>query len=132
MSYWYLGSPYSKYPGGLDAAFDEICRIAAVFARSGISAYSPIAHTHPIAKAGNMDPFDHKIWLPFDEPMMVSARGLVVVKMVGWEDSFGLQQEIIYFKSASKPIRYLDPEIALAGEPYRLLYESSSNLLEAA
>lgn len=113
MSYWYVGSVYSCFPGGIDAAFEEICRVMGEFARAGIPAYSPIGHTHPIAMASGLDPFDHKIWLPFDTPMMTAARGLVVVKMATWEDSYGLQQEITLFKSARKPIRYLNPELLM-------------------
>lgn len=109
MSYWYLGSPYSKYPLGLEAAFNDICFIAGKFAQEGIPVYSPIAHTHPIAHRAGINPFDHSIWLPFDHPMMVAAGGLIVVKMVTWDQSYGLQKEIEYFQSEAKPVRYLDP-----------------------
>lgn len=109
MSFWYLGAPYSKYPDGRAAAFREICRVTAKFATSGIAAYSPIAHTHPIAEHGGVDPLDHRIWLPFDQPMMEAAKGLVVVMMPSWESSYGLEFEIAYFKKAGKPVRYLDP-----------------------
>lgn len=109
--YWYLGSPYSKYKDGLDAAFEEICRLAGYFARAGISAYSPIAHTHPIAKHSGIDPYDHAIWLPFDTPMMHNAKGLVVVQMDGWDESYGIDQEIRYMRDIDKPIVYLRPAI---------------------
>jgi len=108
--YWYLGSPYSKHPDGLETAFVDICKVAAQFAVDGIPAYSPIAHTHPIAMIGEVDPHDHSIWLPFDGPLMTAARGLVVVMMPSWQDSFGLQHEIEYFKSVGKPILYMDPD----------------------
>jgi hypothetical protein len=111
MSYWYIGSPYAKYPGGPDAAFDEICRVMGEFAKAGVPAFSPIAHCHPIAKAAGLDPLDYRIWLPFMEPIMTGAKGLVVVKMATWEDSYGLKQEIISFDSARKQIRYLDPDM---------------------
>jgi len=29
LGYWYLASPYSKYPQGLVEAFEEVCRAAA-------------------------------------------------------------------------------------------------------
>lgn len=108
-TYWYLGSPYSKYPGGIHAAFDAVCEIAARFAREGVAVYSPIAHTHPIASAGNIDPYDHSIWLPFDKPMMVHAHGLIVAQLEGWSSSIGLQAEIAFFTSVKRRILYLDP-----------------------
>jgi Domain of unknown function (DUF1937) len=119
--YWYIGGPYSKYPDGLDAAFDEVCRIAGWFAQAGFPVYSPIAHCHPIAKASGLNPHDHKIWLPFCEPVMTGSKGLIVAKMATWDESFGLQQEIVYFNSARKPIRYLDPAtMLLDDEPLEL------------
>jgi hypothetical protein len=109
QSYYYLGSPYSKYPGGIEAAFQEICRITGEFAKRNISAYSPIAHTHPVAKASGLDPLDHKIWLPFDTPMMRGAYGLIVVCMESWKESHGLAHEIEWFGSHGRPIFYMVP-----------------------
>lgn len=106
--YWYIGSPYSKYPGGLVEAFKRVCRVTGRFAQAGVPAYSPIAHTHPIAAEGALDPHDHSIWLPFDGPLMEAARGLVVVMMDGWQDSIGLQFEIDHFKRAGKPVMFID------------------------
>ncbi len=110
MSYYYVGSPYSRFPGGLDAAFREICLIMGGFVKARKPAYSPIAHTHPIAMASGIDPFDHAIWLPFDKPMMEGAKGLAVVTMTGWQESKGLREEIAYFRRAGKPIHYIDPD----------------------
>jgi hypothetical protein len=108
-SYWYLASPYSKYPGGLDEAFKEVCRAAASLIRAGVRVYSPIAHTHPIAIHGNIDPYDHGIWLPADEPFMKKASGLIVLRAESWEKSYGISVEIEEFRKAGKPIVYMDP-----------------------
>ncbi len=106
--YWYLASPYSKYPAGLERAFQVVAAGAAVLIKNDIKVYSPIAHTHPIAIYGKMDPLDHKIWLPADEPFMRRAYGLLVYKMVTWEDSYGIGIEIKDFKEAGKPIVHLE------------------------
>ena len=107
--FWYLGSPYSKYPLGLEQAFREVCRCAAVFVREGIPVYSPIAHTHPIAMEGRLDPLDHTIWLAFDAPMMAAAEGLIVCEMQGWQESEGLKKEIEFFESRDRPVTFFDP-----------------------
>ena len=106
--YWYLATCYSKYPDGLEAAFQEAARIAAFFVRQGIPIYSPIAHTHPVALYGGIDPLNHAIWLPADYPMMKTAGGLIVAKMASWEDSYGISQEIKTFNQMGKPIEYLE------------------------
>ena len=105
----YVATPYSKYKDGIERAFIEAAQITAKLIASGIHAYSPICHTHPVAVYGNMDPLDHGIWLKFDQAMMNAASSLIVVKMDGWEDSIGIKHEIEEFSRSGKPISYLDP-----------------------
>ena len=115
---WYLATPYSKYPKGIEAAFALAAGQAALFARAGIPVYSPIAHTHPIAMIGELDPYDHAIWLPFDHPLMVAAKGLIVLMAESWEQSYGMKVEIDQFKAAGKPVVYMTPGILPdLGEP---------------
>ena len=111
MTYWYLASPYSKYPAGLEAAFQEVCRQTALLIRHGIPVYSPIAHTHPIAIHGGMDPLDHGIWLPADLPLMRAAHGLIVCQMATWDQSYGIGEEIKEFTKLGLPIIYMEPGV---------------------
>lgn len=106
----YLATPYSKYEGGdLDLAFRDAARLAAELLKVGIKVYSPIAHTHPLAVYGDVDPMDHDIWLPFDEAMMKASDVLIVAHMNGWQESRGIAHEIEFFDKADKPIFDLDP-----------------------
>lgn len=106
--FWYLGTPYSKYPSGLDEAFKDAARAAAHLVRGGVRVYSPIAHTHPVAIYGGIDPFDHDVWLPADRPFMDAACGLIVVKMPSWRESYGLKVEIDTFEAAGKPVKEME------------------------
>lgn len=107
-SYVYVGTPYSKYHRGIEAAYVEACKAAAALIKSGFNVFCPIAHTHGPAIFGGIDPLDHTIWMDADAPFIQGASALVVVKMTGWEESFGLQQEIQAFKAAGKPVLYMD------------------------
>ena len=105
----YLATPYSKYSGGdLALAFQHAAQLAAQLMLCGVKVYSPIAHTHPLAIYGNIDPLDHKIWLPFDEAIMDKADALAVAKTEGWEQSTGIKHEIGVFTAAGKPVYYVD------------------------
>lgn len=106
----YLGTPYSKYPGGIEVAFVDACKLTARLIERGLRLYSPIAHSHPIAIHGGIDPLDHKIWLPFDAAMMAKADAMIVAMMTGWEESHGITVEIVNFAHAGKPIYILHPE----------------------
>ena len=108
IGYWYLASPYSKYPQGLEAAFIEVSKAAAQLIKQGVRIYCPISHSHPIAIYGKIDPLDHSLWLAADKPFMDGARGLIVLKMDTWENSFGIGVEIEAFKAAGKPIQYME------------------------
>jgi hypothetical protein len=113
----YLATPYTKYKGGPAAAFHEAARIAATFVTIGVRIYSPIAHTHPLAVEGNLDPLDLSIWLPFDEAMMDASDCLIVAMMDGWDVSAGIKHEIEFFKKDGKPVLYFDP-VSLGVSPH--------------
>lgn len=105
-SFWYVGTPYSKYPGGIQLAFKVACRYTAEFLRRGVPVFSPIAHSHCVATEGGLDPLDHTIWLPADAPLMKAAGGLLVVTLPTWRESVGLRHEIDAFEAADKPVVY--------------------------
>lgn len=115
---FYLATPYSKYPAGIDVAFVDAAKLAARLLKAGLKVYSPIAHTHPLAIHGKIDPLDHAIWLPFDEAMMRACDGLLVAHMDGWQQSKGVLHEIEFFTVASKPIFHLNID-TLAQTPFR-------------
>ena len=107
--FWYLASPYTHYADGIEAAFHEACRNAGLLIRAGIPVFSPIAHSHPVARFGGIDPLDHAIWLPADLPMMQAARGLIVCRMAGWENSYGVAVEMEHFARWGRPIHPMTP-----------------------
>lgn len=104
----YTATPYSRYPEGIQRAFERASEIAADLLRLGVKVYSPIAHTHPIAVYGRLNPLDHDIWLPFDAAMMGKADAMIVAMMAGWETSQGIAHEIKVFENAGKPIFYIE------------------------
>lgn len=111
--FWYLATPYSKWKGGLDDAALMAARIAGALARYRVCVFSPIAHSHAVAVASDLDPRDHDIWIPLDEPFMASACGLIVADVEGWRDSYGVTIEIHRFRDARKPRFLLDPDSLL-------------------
>lgn len=105
---YYLATPYTKYAKGIEAAFTEAAELASRLLVAGHKVYSPIAHTHPLAIHGKLDPLDHNIWLPFDGAMMRACDALLVAHMDGWQQSKGVLHEIQIFAEAKKPIFHLD------------------------
>ncbi len=105
----YLATPYAKFPGGLHAAIVQACMLTAQLIKKDINAYSPIAHTHPVALHGNLDPHDYSLWLPYDNLMLFKSNSLFVAEMTGWEESKGIKYEVEFFFKSRKPIYGLNP-----------------------
>jgi hypothetical protein len=105
----YLGTPYTHYPHGTHVAFILACKLVGKLLRAGITAYSPIVHTHMVALYSSIDPLDHEFWMAVDLPMMRAADYLIVAQMAGWEESKGISAEIKFFEREGKPIWDLDP-----------------------
>lgn len=105
----YLGTPYTKYARGIEQAFKDAANLAATLLVAGVKVYSPIAHTHPLAIYGGLDPLDHDIWLPFDVAMMDASDAMVIGALPGWQESYGVKFEIATFRAAQKPVYLLDP-----------------------
>lgn len=105
----YLATPYSKYPSGLHAASLAAARIAAGLIKRGFIIYCPIAHGHKIALAGGLDPLDQKLWLDQDREFIKVSTALFVAHMDGWEESYGISEEVKAFEAAGKPVFDLDP-----------------------
>ena len=116
--FWYLATPYTKYPLGLDAAWRAACMAAGNLVKLGVPVFSPIAHSHPIAEISDIKKKDHGIWLPVARPMMDAAFGMLILTLPTWQTSFGINEEIKIFDAACKPIEEIDPS--------ELMYEALS------
>lgn len=110
MSFYYVATPYTKYPGGTEEAFHEAARQTGRLLKAGVMAFSPIVATHAVAQYGGIPhEIDNPMWLRLDEALMRAAAGLIVVMMNGWEQSVGVAHEIDFFERVGKPIIYMMP-----------------------
>jgi hypothetical protein len=105
----YIASPYwSDVPQVREDRFILACRIAAEFMRRGEVVFSPIAHSHSIAKYGRL-PAGHAFnWMAQDLPMLENACKLVVAMLPGWRESKGIAIEVKWAARWHILTRYLD------------------------
>lgn len=109
MSFIYLATPYTKFKGGLEEANRLSSLYASTLLKAKLPVFSPIAHSHAIAVHGHLAGKDHSIWMPLDFAFTESAFALLVCKMPGWEESYGIGLEIEFFQKNKKPIYYWQP-----------------------
>jgi hypothetical protein len=103
--FYYLATPYSKFPGGKEEAFRLACLAAAQCYAEGILVFSPIAHTHCIAVIGGLDG-SYQQWQIFNEVMLRASLGMIVVEMEGWDVSDGIEAETVWCTENKKPITF--------------------------
>jgi hypothetical protein len=106
----YLASPYSKYPEGREEAFKTVCKKAGELMNLGWNIFCPIAHSHPIEQSGATIDNSHGFWLKQDFAVLERCDELFVYKMPGWEESFGVQEEMNVAQRLGIPIRLLEFE----------------------
>lgn len=114
MSIYYLASPYSHPSADVrEGRFNDACVAAAALLRAGVNTFSPIAHSHPIATIGGIDPH-HECWYGYDLAYLPFCAGMIVLMLPGWEDSRGVAREIAEMQAAGKPVVFYTLEDVVA------------------
>ena len=105
---WYLASPYShEYSLIREQRYLDVCRVASRLMRENVHVFSPIAHTHSIAKMGGL-PTGWDFWHRYDKIMLDACYGMIIVPLKGWAESKGVKGEIELTVKMKKPIYKLD------------------------
>ena len=109
----YLASPYSSPDEGVcEERFIKACHAAGELMREGIFVYSPIAHTHPIAKFTEGLPTGWDFWEKYDEAMISRCAEVWVLTLPGWSESVGVRAEIEIARRLRIPVRFVESAAA--------------------
>jgi nucleoside 2-deoxyribosyltransferase len=104
----YLASPYTHSDVHVrEWRFREACRAAAALLRAGITIFSPIAHSHPIAAFGM--PTSWEFWSQVDREFLSRCDMLAVLTLPGWRESVGVQAEIKLAIELHLPVVFVEP-----------------------
>jgi nucleoside 2-deoxyribosyltransferase len=104
----YLASPYTHSDVHVrEWRFREACRAAAALLRAGITVFSPIAHSHPIAAFGMPTSWD--FWSQVDREYLSRCDVLAVLTLPGWRESVGVQAEIGLAGQLGLPVVFVAP-----------------------
>lgn len=120
----YLASPYTyimprtgfehldlrKNANEVEEQRYEAAKLAVVrLMRQGHSVFSPIVHTHVIAKDYQL-PSSVDFWWEFNLPFLRAASEVKVLTLDGWIASKGVRQEIDFAHSIGTPVSYMDAD----------------------
>lgn len=107
MSLIYLACPYSHAdPAIREQRFEAVSRYAAKVISAGAFVFSPISHTHPIAKHGNL-PLGWDYWEKYDRIMIGVCTELRVLCLDGWKESLGVQAEMRIAEETGIPVTFV-------------------------
>lgn len=110
MSFTYIASPYSHEDAAIrEERFNNVSKFTAMLVKSGVIAYSPIAHSHPLAVKYNIRG-DFGFWAHQNYGMLSKASNMIVLCLDGWKDSKGVQAEIAFAEQCGIDIEYVDGE----------------------
>ena len=104
----YLGCPYTHEHIAIRIhRFKQVSKFAAGLMGEGHLVFSPISHSHQICIEADL-PVDYKYWEELDRSFLEWATCMVVLKLDGWEDSKGLEDEIAIMKYMGKEVIYME------------------------
>jgi len=111
----YLASPYSRFKYGTISACDTVTAKAAELMLKGHKIFCPITHSHYIEKSMPARQ-DGDWWLEQDFAVLRHCDELWVYKMPGWEDSYGVAEEIKFANKNNIEVKYIPYEECVASE----------------
>ena|SRR5882672_2424350 len=103
----YLAAPYSSIHIHIrDRRYHQIAFVAAQLIKRGEIIYSPITSCHHLANDYNL-PIEADYWLRQDLEFLRHCGKMYVLQLEGWEDSEGVESEIVYTTDRNIPIEYI-------------------------
>jgi hypothetical protein len=101
----YVAAPYSHLESAVrEHRFRAACRASALLMQSNIVVFSPLSHSVPIVRHGELDELDSEFWLSMDIPLLGCSDELLVLALDGWEKSLGVKREMFFALQQNKPI----------------------------
>ena len=105
----YLASPYSHKNKVIQSRrFHAVCLATARLIAMGKNVFSPIAHSHVVARAGKLG-LGWERWAEIDFEWIRMCGNVWVLQLDGWVESVGVQAEIRFAQSMAFPIHYIAP-----------------------
>lgn len=86
----------------------QIMKKAAELIQEGYSVFSPITHNHEMAKRYDL-PKTFEYWRKANHSFIDWCDTVFVLKLDGWDESDGVDDEINYAAVMNKPVIFVNP-----------------------
>jgi len=106
----YLATPYSHEDSAIrEYRFQQVNKAAAHLMHHGMHVFSPISHSHPIAKEGDL-PTGWDYWEAYDKSILEICKRMIILTLNGWENSDGVKGEFELATTRGIPVGFMCPE----------------------
>jgi hypothetical protein len=128
----YLASPYSakgitdEYEATVvrEKRFIEASIMAARLMEQGHKVFAPIPHSHPIEHYGLPEIRSGDWWLQQDYEVLQYCGLLLVYTMDGWDQSYGIGQEVAFAQERGIPVKYINKNGEISDQPVSAVHPS--------
>jgi hypothetical protein len=105
----YVASPYSHSDHSIRfQRYLQVREFVWLRMQMGETVISPIVYGHQFARDFSA-PIDAHYWESFNLSLFLACNKVYVLKLAGWEKSYGIAMEIAWAESANLPIEYHEP-----------------------
>lgn len=111
MGYYYIANPYNGTKEQRSLRAKIAAEVCGKLLKRGIYAWSPIVHNHAMMNEYGDFTLEERrtLILDFDFSLLFASKGMIVLTIDGWKDSYGVKKEIEICQERSIPILYLNP-----------------------
>lgn len=103
----FISSPYSHNDKTVEQErFNEACAYAAYLFSENRTAISPLIIGHSILKYARL-PSDYEFWKNYSLELLKTCSEIHVLRLTGWEESIGVQDEIRFAVEHNIDIHYI-------------------------
>jgi len=111
QGFYYLAGPHKGTPEEEQYRYETSLKITAEFLHQNISVFSPIVYGKHIADACTFPSLEERRMklIGYLLELLRPSKGLILVTMEGWQESWGVNQELLFCKANNIPVYILDP-----------------------
>ncbi|MBT4792337.1 MAG: DUF1937 family protein [Halobacteriovoraceae bacterium] len=111
MSYYYISNPYNGSDSQKEMRAKIAAQVCGKLLKRGVHAWSPIVHNHAMMSDYGGFTLDERrtLILDFDFSLLLASKGMIVLKIDGWQESYGVSKEVELCKEKSISVQYLNP-----------------------
>ena len=94
--FYYLANPYQGSKELMKERFEKCAKAVSKLIKNGIPTFSPIVHNHAMIETTGDWTLDErkKLLLPFDFSILLKANGMILLKLEGYLESYGVEKEL--------------------------------------